>query len=86
MELLDDQKQTSQLLNLERRTRTSGKDLISHPPGGHDDRCNSLALSALQAKMPSRRLTFGRREVEERKKKEIEFIPRPFPAPKIVLN
>ena len=45
IELLDDKVQTSQLLALERRKRTSGRDQLSHPPRGHDDRCNALALA-----------------------------------------
>jgi len=47
IELLDDRKQTDQLLALERKKGTSGKDRISHPPGGHDDRAVALALSAV---------------------------------------
>lgn len=85
VELLDDQRQTSQLLNLERRTRTSGKDLATHPPGQHDDRCNSLALAALEAKQAPRSLTFGRRDQHGRKRIEKKY-RRPYPAPKILLS
>ena len=36
-ELLEHQRLSMQLIALERRTSRTGKDLISHPPGGHDD-------------------------------------------------
>jgi hypothetical protein len=44
IELLDHPKLTGQLCALERRTvRGSGRDVIDHPPGGHDDLVNSAA-------------------------------------------
>jgi hypothetical protein len=43
IELLENQRLTGQLVNLERRTRTGGKDLITHFPGGHDDLANAAA-------------------------------------------
>jgi hypothetical protein len=51
--LLDDKVQTRQLIALERRKGKTGKDSLSHPPGGHDDRANSLALAAFGAKRPT---------------------------------
>jgi hypothetical protein len=48
--LLDNRMQTRQLLSLERRRGRSGKDSLSHPVGGHDDRGVALAMSALAAK------------------------------------
>lgn len=39
----------AELLALERRTRVSGKDLISHPPGSHDDLANSACGAAVNA-------------------------------------
>lgn len=42
-----------QLTALERRTSRGGRDLIDHPPGGHDDRANAAAgvvAGALKAK------------------------------------
>jgi len=42
-ELLDNNKLTTQFINLERRVGRSGKDSIDHPPRGHDDLCNSAA-------------------------------------------
>lgn len=45
VELLDVPRLTSQLCALERRTSRAGRDLISHPPGGHDD----VAVSAMGA-------------------------------------
>lgn len=38
-----------ELIALERRTRTSGKDLITHPPGGHDDLANAATGAAVLA-------------------------------------
>jgi hypothetical protein len=37
IELLDDELTINQLANLERRTRSGGKDIVDHPQGGHDD-------------------------------------------------
>ena len=36
----------NQLTGLERRTARSGKDLIDHGPGGHDDLANAVAGAA----------------------------------------
>jgi hypothetical protein len=41
--LLDNQRLITQLCNLERHTGPSGRDTITHPPGGHDDLANALA-------------------------------------------
>jgi hypothetical protein len=43
IELLDDPTSVNQLANLERRTRSGGKDIIDHPPRGHDDLANAVA-------------------------------------------
>ncbi|HUA81240.1 MAG TPA: hypothetical protein VL997_12760 [Dyella sp.] len=47
-QLLDLPRLSNQLAALERRTSRSGRDLISHPPGGHDDiavvACSALLL------------------------------------------
>jgi hypothetical protein len=43
IELPDDVKLIDQICNLERRTRSGGKDQIDHPQGNHDDLCNSVA-------------------------------------------
>jgi hypothetical protein len=43
VELLDNPKLVSQLVNLERKTARGGKDSIDHPPGGHDDLANAAA-------------------------------------------
>jgi hypothetical protein len=45
IELLDDRVQTAQLLSLERRRGPSGRDILGHPSGGHDDRVNALAIA-----------------------------------------
>ena len=43
VELLDSKRLVSQLTQLERRTRSSGKDSIDHAPGAHDDVANCVA-------------------------------------------
>jgi hypothetical protein len=43
VELLDNTTLIRQLCSLERRTRSSARDLIDHPPGGHDDLANAAA-------------------------------------------
>ena len=43
IELPPDQKLARQLQALERRTGRSGRDMIDHPPGGHDDLANAVA-------------------------------------------
>jgi hypothetical protein len=43
IEILDNRRLIAQLIGLERRTRSGGKDLITHYPGGHDDCANALA-------------------------------------------
>lgn len=49
IELLDDERLVSQLASLERRTRSGGRDVIDHPPGGHDDLANAVAGVAVVA-------------------------------------
>jgi hypothetical protein len=43
IELPDDEPLVCQLAGLERRTRSGGRDVIDHPPGGHDDLANTVA-------------------------------------------
>lgn len=43
VELPPDEKMRRQFLMLERRTGASGRDVVDHPPGGHDDRANAVA-------------------------------------------
>jgi hypothetical protein len=43
IELLDNPRCLSQLSNLERRTGSSGRDVIDHGPGQHDDLVNAAA-------------------------------------------
>ncbi len=43
IELLDSEALVNQLAGLERRTRSGGRDIIDHPPGGHDDLANAVA-------------------------------------------
>jgi len=49
VELLDSKRLISQLAGLERRTRSGGKDLVTHYPGGHDDCAVSAAGAILAA-------------------------------------
>ncbi|ADB16917.1 conserved hypothetical protein [Pirellula staleyi DSM 6068] len=49
IELLDNEKLISQIAGLERRTRSGGRDIIDHPPNGHDDLANAVAGVAEQA-------------------------------------
>ncbi|HEY1375538.1 MAG TPA: hypothetical protein VGF55_02030 [Gemmataceae bacterium] len=43
VQLLDDKSLIDQIAGLERRTRSGGRDVIDHPPGGHDDLANAVA-------------------------------------------
>ena len=43
VELLDLKPLVHELRSLERRTRSAGRDLVDHPPRGHDDLANSVA-------------------------------------------
>jgi hypothetical protein len=53
--LLDNRRLVSQFAALERKTSTMGRDVINHPPGGHDDLCNSAAGALVAASAPDRR-------------------------------
>jgi hypothetical protein len=52
IELLDDVALVDQLASLERRVRSGGRDIIDHPPGGHDDLANAVAGVAVVAAAP----------------------------------
>jgi len=43
VELLDNKHLFNELRALERRTRKGGRDLVDHPPRGHDDLANAVA-------------------------------------------
>lgn len=43
IELPDSKRLVAQLVGLERRTRTGGRDKVDHGPGGHDDLANAAA-------------------------------------------
>jgi len=47
IKLPKDDKLKTQLLCLERKTRSGGKDSVDHPTGGHDDCCNAALGSAV---------------------------------------
>jgi len=50
VELIDNSRLLNQFSSLERRVRSGGKDLITHPPGGHDDSANAAAGGIFYAK------------------------------------
>ena len=59
--LIDFQRLTMQLRQLERRTSVSGRDAVNHPPGGADDLSNSALGSLwLASKKPSREFSVQR--------------------------
>lgn len=50
VDLLDNERLVRQLVNLERRMgRSTGRDIIDHPPGHHDDVANAVAGAATLA-------------------------------------
>jgi len=57
VEIPPDQKLSRQLQALERRTGRSGRDLIDHPPGGHDDLANAVAGLVATVKAPRMTMT-----------------------------
>lgn len=59
VELPPDQKLERQLQSLERRSGRSGRDMIDHPPGGHDDLANACAGLVAICKRPAQRWTHG---------------------------
>jgi hypothetical protein len=59
IELPPMQKLGRQLGSLERRTGRSGRDMIDHPPGGHDDLANAVAGLATIAQAPLMTMTVG---------------------------
>jgi hypothetical protein len=71
-ELLDHQRLIQQLCALERRTSRSGKDMISHPPSGHDDIVNSVSTALLLAK--------GKRQPMCISDEALRGIERPWPG------
>jgi hypothetical protein len=52
IQLLDDRHQTAQLIALERIKSKTGRDTLSHPDGGHDDRANALAIASTLERKP----------------------------------
>jgi hypothetical protein len=53
--LLDNDRLIAQLCALERRTSSSGKDTVDHPPGAHDDVANAVAGALVNTPSAARR-------------------------------
>jgi hypothetical protein len=49
IDLLDNERLTAQLVQLERRTSRGGRDSIDHAPGAHDDLANAAAGALVTA-------------------------------------
>jgi hypothetical protein len=76
--LLDDDRLVRQLISLERRTgRGTGRDIIDHPPGGHDDLANAAAGALVMAQIGNpdqewlRELDKMRKEAQERRARSL---------------
>jgi hypothetical protein len=50
--LLDNARLLGQIESLERRARAVGGDIVDHPPGGHDDVANVVALATMCTPIP----------------------------------
>lgn len=50
VELLENRRLFAQLRGLERKTRTGGRDVVDHYPGGHDDLANAVAGACVRAR------------------------------------
>jgi hypothetical protein len=59
VKLIDNQRLAARFYSLERRTFPSGQDKVNHPPGAHDDCCNSAA-GALVAAMGRRSIVISK--------------------------
>jgi hypothetical protein len=62
VELLDHRRGLSQLMALEQRTSRTGRDLISHPPSGHDDIANVISAVLVNAAIEGQRYHPGELE------------------------
>jgi hypothetical protein len=62
--LLDLPKLQSQLIALQRRTTSAGRDIIDHPSGGHDDLANAVAGALVMAAANGGRPRFSAVSVE----------------------
>ena len=54
VDLLDLSRLETQLVGLERRTSRAGRDVVDHPPGGHDDLANAAAGALTMASSAAR--------------------------------
>lgn len=65
--LLDDARLVRQLTSLERRVSRTGRDLVDHPPGEHDDLANAVAGAITRA---------SSEPAYQRSHREVKFKPR----------
>jgi hypothetical protein len=72
VELLDIKQQTIELRQLERRTRSGGKDVVDHPQGLHDDAANAAAGACVLAGKERRRVRVRSMAVTDEERKEWE--------------
>jgi len=60
VELIDHKKLLNQLVDLERRARSGGRDSVDHSPGAHDDIANATAGAVVKALADTVELTWAR--------------------------
>jgi hypothetical protein len=77
--LLDNERLTNQLCNLERRTARGGKDSIDHPPNQHDDIANVVAGVAVGSSKLKFAGTWGAGTTTDSKSRRID-VHRAFPG------
>ena len=53
-----------ELLSLERRVRSGGREVVDHRPGAHDDLANCVALAAWHRRIPGYQIKAGHEKLE----------------------
>lgn len=77
IELIDNELLVNQLSLLERRTRVGGRDIVDHPPNGHDDLANVIAGVSF---MFARQKYLGGLGAVKRRMQDDSFVPTDFHA------
>jgi hypothetical protein len=80
VELLNSERLVNQLVGLERRTRTTGRDLVTHFPTSHDDLANAVAGALVLARIRSKKSVFFKQYPE------IDFFEERVPTPMTMRN